>query len=90
LTKRECLSSVTVTIDKVSVTITWRHDGDFFFTENQVSLSKAFAGCPKKKIFGDKKTVVDVQFGETYLLSVTLGKVAVSDRAATSLLPILN
>lgn len=55
MTKRECLSSVTVTIDKVSVTITWRHDGDFFFTENQVSLGKAFAGCPKKKYLATKK-----------------------------------
>jgi hypothetical protein len=49
------------TLDKVSITVTWHSDGDF-------SLPSA----PQKVL--DKETVIDVQFTETSLSDVILGK----------------
>jgi hypothetical protein len=50
------------TLDKGSVIITWRRDGNF-------SLPSA-----RQKVLG-KEAVADVQFAERSLPSVTLGKV---------------
>jgi hypothetical protein len=50
------------TLDKGSVTVTWRRDDDF-------SLPSA-----RQKVLG-KEAVADVQFAERSLPSVTLGKV---------------
>jgi hypothetical protein len=50
------------TLGKGSVTVTWRRDGDF-------SLPSV-----RQKVLG-KEAVVDVQFAERSLPSVTLGKV---------------
>jgi hypothetical protein len=59
--KRESLPSVTTALGKVSVTVTWRRDDNF-------SLPSAW-----QKVLG-KEAVADVQFTETSLPSVTLGK----------------
>jgi hypothetical protein len=53
LNKEETLcrvSPIACTLGKGSVSITSRHDGDFFFAEYLVTLDKVFVECPIKNI----------------------------------------
>jgi hypothetical protein len=51
------------------LTVTWRRDGDFSLPRTKWHSAKS----ARQKVLG-KKSVVDVQFTESYLPSVTLDK----------------
>jgi hypothetical protein len=72
LAKREHLPSVMVTLGKVFVTVTWHCDGDFSLPRTRWHSAK-YLSSARQKVLG-KEVVDDVQFIETSLPSVTLGK----------------
>jgi hypothetical protein len=59
------------TLGKGSVTVTWRHDGDFSLSSTKWHSAKALPSA-RQKVLGKE---ADVQFAERSLPSVTLGKV---------------
>jgi hypothetical protein len=61
-----------VALDKVSIAITWRHNGDFSFLSTKRHSAKSLSSARQKEL--GKEVIADVQFTETSLSSVTLGK----------------
>jgi hypothetical protein len=61
-----------VTLGKVFVTVTWHRDSDFALPRTRWHSAKSLSSA-QQKVLG-KEVVVDVQFIETSLPSVTLGK----------------
>jgi hypothetical protein len=59
-------------LDKGSVTVTWRHDGDFSLPSVKWHSANSLSSA-RQKVLG-KEVVADVQFAEHSLSSVTLGK----------------
>jgi hypothetical protein len=60
------------TLGKESVTVTWRRDGDFSLPSVKWHSANSLPSA-RQKVLG-KEVVVDVQFAERSLPSVTLGK----------------
>jgi hypothetical protein len=60
------------TLGKGSVTVTWRHDGDFSLPSDKWHSTNSLPSA-RQKVLG-KEAVVNVQFAEHPLPSVTLGK----------------
>jgi hypothetical protein len=60
------------TLDKGFVTITWRRDSDFSLPTTRWHSEKSLSSA-RQKVLG-KEAVADVQFTESYLPRVTLGK----------------
>jgi hypothetical protein len=77
-------------LDKGSVTVTWRRDGDFSLPSAKWHSAKSFPSA-RQKVLG-KDAVADVQFAERSLPSVTLGKAfAVCLRhTAKELIPVVS
>jgi hypothetical protein len=61
-----------VALGKVSVTVTWRRDGDFSLPSAIRHSAKPLSSA--RQIVLGKEAVADVQFAERSLPSVTLGK----------------
>jgi hypothetical protein len=61
-----------VTLDKGSVTVTWRRDGDFSLPSVKRHSANSLSSA-RQKVLG-KEAVADIQFAERSLPSVTLGK----------------
>jgi hypothetical protein len=60
------------TLDKGSITVTWRRDDDFFLPRNGWHLTKSLPSVRQKG--PDKEIIVDVQFTDTSLPRIALGK----------------
>jgi hypothetical protein len=61
------------TLGKGSVTVTWRHDSDFSLPSTKWHSANSLSSA-RQKVLG-KEAVIDVQFAERSLPSITLGKV---------------
>jgi hypothetical protein len=67
-------------LDKGSVTVTWRREGDFSLSSAKWHSAKSLPSA-RQKVLG-KEAVADVQFAERSVPSVTLGKAFVECKIA--------